>query len=78
MEVFITLLVFQHLGNWTVIAALLALNLYSVRSSGNYANDGCHLQVLQQSFDFLLAAPHQTYQLCGGPMPINKQEQVPV
>jgi hypothetical protein len=44
------------------------------RWSVNYANDSSLLQILQQSIDLLLAAPHQTYQLCGGSMTINKQE----
>lgn len=79
--VIIVLLAFQGLAIKTTVAVVLALYLYRAlpaRWSVNYAYDGCPLQVLQQSIDLLLTAPHQTYQLCGGSMTINKQEQVPV
>lgn len=79
--VFIDLLVFQGLAIKTTVAVVLAQYLnraLPARWSVNYANDGSQLQILQQYINLLLAAPHQTYQLSGGSVSINKQEQVPV
>lgn len=66
-----------HMGMF-ITPALYLYRALPVRGSVNYANDARLLHVLQQSIDLLLAAPHQTYQICDGSVSINKQEQVPV